>query len=66
MKNLVCGAIITIILVAVVLGVAVLCGWIVATLLNVVLSQVGLGKISVWGGCSILATVQAIKWFLLQ
>lgn len=64
MKNLICGAVAIIVMVAMVLGVIALCGWVTSILLNVVLGQIGLGKINLWGGCCILATAQLIKGFI--
>lgn len=39
-------------------------GWVVSVIFNVVLGQMGLGRINFWGGCCILALAQGIKGFL--
>lgn len=64
MKDFICGAVALLVILAIVLGAIAICGWFISILLNVVLGQIGLGKINAWGGCCILATAQLIKGFI--
>lgn len=64
MKNFVAGILAGIIVLIIVLGLVALTSWFLSILLNVVLVQMGLGKITLWGGCCILASAQLIKSFI--
>lgn len=64
MKGLISGAFALLIMIILVTGAIAICGWFISILLNVVLGQIGLGKINTWGGCCILATAQIIKGFI--
>lgn len=63
MKDTIIGGIAGIIIIIFMIGLFALCGWAIASLLNVVLTQIGLGSINFWGGCCILAIGQIIKFF---
>lgn len=45
-------------------GLLVLCGWAVSALLNIGLSQMGLGTINIWAGCGIVVSAHFIKWYI--
>lgn len=63
MKDTIIGGIAGFIVIIIMIGLFALCGWAIASLLNVVLTQIGLGSINFWGGCCILAIGQIIKFF---